>query len=93
MVEPQNNLSIILMTKLQCLILVKGILMCYLVYVAIAILIISAIVFFLSLTNINRAMAKKSQIETLKERHEQLEKKIEKLEELASQRKKKDQRE
>lgn len=93
MVEPQNNLSIILMTKLQCLILVKGILMSYLVYVAIAILIISAIVFFLSLTNINRAMAKKSQIETLKERHEQLEKKIEKLEELASQRKKKDQRE
>lgn len=67
--------------------------MSYLVYVAIAILIISAIVFFLSLTNINRAMAKKSQIETLKERHEQLEKKIEKLEELASQRKKKDQRE
>ncbi len=93
MVEPQNNLSIILMTKLQCLILVKGILMSYLVYVAIAILIISAIVFFLSLTNINRAMARKSQIETLKERHEQLEKKIEKLEELASQRKKKDQRE
>ncbi len=67
--------------------------MSYLVYFAIAILIISAIVIFLSLTNINRAMAKKSQIETLRERHEQLEKRIKKLEELASQRKKKDQRE
>lgn len=63
----------------------------YLAFLAIAAIIISAIVIFLSIININRAGTKKLQIETLKDRLEKLEKKIEKLEELTSKRKNKDQ--
>ena len=54
------------------------------VILAVIVILVSAVVIYLSVTSIKNARAKKSQITTLKEKNEELDKKLSKLEDLAS---------
>lgn len=51
---------------------------------AVAIILVSAVIIYLSITSIRKTKAKKTQVNALKEKNEELNKRIEKLEDLAS---------